>query len=200
MREAVELAPGAAAEDRRFEAVVGRGGGHRRPDVERGCAVGGDRTNRIDVGVDTACDRRQVVGAELVAARTDRRPEDDLGDGMGELSCGDVDDSGSEPTPAGVNDSEFIATDHHERSTIGDPAPEHDVGEIGDHDVTGASVASTGNIDTHHVDAVTLIGHRPREIDPGTAAALELAGRLAVQVEVTVAPRGTADGDRAVAT
>jgi hypothetical protein len=47
---------------------------------------------------------------------------------------------------------------------------------------------------------VALIGHRPRQIDQGTAAAVEDVGRLPCQVKISVTPRRADDRDVASAT
>ena len=146
-------------------------------------------------------DQGQVVPAEFVAARTDHRAEHNVDHGLPKGRHCDVDDTVGETTPSGVDHGELPGgADQHEWRTIGDPAAEHDVVEVGDHDVAWCTVAATGLVDADHSDTMPLVSHGPREVDQRSSATIEFGEGLPGQMKIAVGSRRAADGDPTVAT
>ena len=141
--------------------------------------------------------RPQVVGAELVAARADARPEVRADDGLADRLERSVDDAGCQPAPAGVHDGELARRTHqHDRSAVAHPTPQHGAAHVGHGDVARRAVVLTRRGHAHDVGAVVLVEHRPGQVDEGAPAWLELRERDVGAVEVAVGHVGPPEVDR----
>lgn len=139
-------------------------------------------------------DPTEVVGTELVAARTDHRPENGGCHRLGERAERRIDHTIGQPAPAAMHDRELaLGPDQHDRRTVTDPAAEHRIGNVGDDDVADGAVVLAGFGHAHEDGSMLLIRHRPRKIDEGTPTCLDLGERTRGAMEVAVIADGAAD-------
>ncbi len=164
MRKAGELTSWAATDH--VDIDLPTGGHDSGGDIERQRAGAGRAGQRRRVAADSRRHRFQIERPELVAARSDRGPENRASDRLGKGTDRSSDHAGRQPAPPRMHDSELgFGADQHERCTIADPATQNRAVEIGEGDVTGLPVVGAGSIDPNDRVAMTLIELRPRQID-----------------------------------
>jgi len=192
MREARKSASRAGAD--RAQTDIAARQLHRRRHVEsRGTIVcDADDPGRVDT--QAAGHSAQIVGTELVAARSDRRPQHCGDDRFVERLERCADHPGGQSPPTGVHDRELaLCTDQHDRGTVADPTSQNDAVEMGNCDVARRSIPGVGRVDVHHADAMALAELDPGQVDETSATRLEFGERNVESVEVAVVARRTPD-------